>query len=70
MQGGACVRLYRTDRIYCQQKSKKAGFADAKVVATGGLGNIIVSETDVVDIYDPELTLEGLRIIYEKKQKG
>ena len=40
----------------------------ANVVATGGLGNIIVSETDVVDIYDPELTLEGLRIIYEKNK--
>ena len=53
---------------YIVNKIKKAGFANAKVVATGGLGNIIVSETDVVDIYDPELTLEGLRIIYEKNK--
>ena len=48
---------------------KMAGYENAKVVATGGLGNIIVSETDVIDIYDKNLTLEGLRIIYEKNKK-
>ena len=49
---------------------KEAGYQDAKVVATGGLGNIIVSETDVIDIYDPMLTLEGLRMIYEKYKEA
>ena len=67
MQGGL-VFGYIGQTEYIVNKIKKAGFADAKVVATGGLGNIIVSETDVVDIYDPELTLEGLRIIYEKNK--
>ena len=52
--------------LYLQQN----GFENAKVVATGGLGNIIVSETDVIDIYDKNLTLEGLRIIYEKRKKA
>ena len=42
---------------------------DAKVVATGGLGKIIAAETDVIDIYDSQLTLKGLRIIYEKNRK-
>ena len=37
-----------------------------KVVATGGLGRIISDETDVIDIYDSALTLDGLRILYEK----
>lgn len=67
MQGGL-VFGYIGQTEYIVNKIKKAGFANAKVVATGGLGNIIVSETDVVDIYDPELTLEGLRIIYEKNK--
>ena len=49
---------------------KAAGYENAKVVATGGLGNIIVPETDVIDIYDPMLTLEGLRMIYEKYKKA
>ncbi len=47
----------------------ESGYADAKVVATGGLGKIIASETDVIDVYDPQLTLKGLRIIYEKNKK-
>ena len=36
----------------------------AKVVATGGLADIIARETNVVDIVDPGLTLKGLHIIY------
>jgi type III pantothenate kinase len=37
-----------------------------KVVATGGLGSIIVPETDVIDEYDMMLTIKGLKYIYEK----
>ena len=40
-----------------------------KVVATGGLGRIISEETDMIDVYDAALTLDGLRIIYEKNAK-
>lgn len=69
MQGGL-VFGYIGQTEYIVNKIKAAGFADAKVVATGGLGNIIVPETDVIDIYDPNLTLEGLRMIYEKNKKA
>ena len=48
---------------------KESGLTDVKVVATGGLGRIIASETEVIDEYDPILTLEGLRMIYEKNLK-
>lgn len=37
----------------------------AKVIATGGLARTISSETKVVDVVDTELTLVGLRFIYE-----
>ena len=37
----------------------------AKVIATGGLADVIASETDVVDALEPDLTLVGLRLIYE-----
>lgn len=67
MQGGL-VFGYIGQTEYIVNKLKNTGFADAKVVATGGLGNIIVSETDAIDIYDPTLTLDGLRIIYEKNK--
>lgn len=36
-----------------------------KVIATGGLAPLFNQHTDVIDIIAPELTLEGLRIIYE-----
>jgi type III pantothenate kinase len=38
----------------------------ATVVATGGLAPIVIAHTDVVDNYEPWLTLEGLRIVYER----
>ena len=37
-----------------------------KVVATGGLGKIIADSTDKIDIYDSNLTLKGLRLIYNR----
>ena len=69
MQGGL-VFGYIGQVEYIVNKMKASGYEDAKVVATGGLGNIIVPETDAIDIYDPNLTLEGLRIIYEKHKEA
>lgn len=41
---------------------------DMKVIATGGLTDIIARETDVIDIVAPWLTLDGLRIIWDMNQ--
>jgi len=41
---------------------------EMKVIATGGLAEIVAKETKVVDILAPWLTLEGLRIIWELNQ--
>jgi len=38
---------------------------ETRIVATGGLAEIIAKETDVIDIVDPWLTLHGLRIVYD-----
>jgi len=40
----------------------------AHVVATGGLADIIAAETDVIEVVEPDLTLMGLRMIYEMNQ--
>jgi type III pantothenate kinase len=37
----------------------------AKVVATGGYAGLIAKETGVIDVVNPDLTLIGLRLIYE-----
>ena len=47
---------------------EESGLSDLKVVATGGLGRSIADETDSIDIYDSALTLEGLRMIYDKNR--
>jgi len=39
-----------------------------RVIATGGLAEVIARETEVIDVVDPWLTLHGLRIIYELNQ--
>ncbi|MDR3205430.1 MAG: type III pantothenate kinase [Deltaproteobacteria bacterium] len=39
----------------------------AAVVATGGLAALIAGETTVIEYIWPDLTMEGLKIIYEEK---
>jgi len=39
-----------------------------RVIATGGLAEIIANETQVIEVVNPWLTLEGLRMIWEMNQ--
>lgn len=39
--------------------------SDMKVIATGGLAEVVAKETKVIDIIAPWLTLDGLRLIWE-----
>ncbi len=43
---------------------------DMLVVATGGLAELIAQGTAVIDIVDPWLTLQGLRLIWEKENES
>jgi len=36
-----------------------------RVIATGGLAEVVAPETSAIDVIDPQLTLKGLRLIYE-----
>jgi type III pantothenate kinase len=38
------------------------------VVATGGLAILVAPETEMIDHVDPELTLRGLRIVWQRNQ--
>jgi type III pantothenate kinase len=38
---------------------------DMKVIATGGLAELVAGETKVIDVLAPWLTLDGLRIIWD-----
>ena len=41
---------------------------ETRVVATGGLAELIARETAVIDVVDPWLTLHGLRMVYEQNR--
>jgi type III pantothenate kinase len=41
---------------------------DMKVIATGGLAEVVARETKVIDVIAPWLTLDGLRMIWELNQ--
>lgn len=41
---------------------------EARVVATGGLAGLVASESKTIERVEPFLTLEGLRIIFEKNR--
>jgi type III pantothenate kinase len=47
---------------------KELGFK-AKVVVTGGYAGLIAKETGVIDVVNPDLTLIGLRLIYEMNKE-
>lgn len=52
-----------------KQEMEAMGEVNPKVVATGGLANLIAEGSNVIDEVIPYLTLEGLRIIYEKNRE-
>ncbi|MCH7787324.1 MAG: pantothenate kinase, partial [Chloroflexi bacterium] len=37
----------------------------SKIIATGGLATVVEKEVNIFDVVDPDLTLTGLRLIYE-----
>lgn len=42
--------------------------ADVKVIATGDMAEALAAETHTIQVVDPYLSLEGLRIIYERQR--
>lgn len=68
MQAGLFYGQIGQTEYIIRKVKEESELPNLKVVATGGLGRIIAEETDSINIYDSTLTMDGLRIIYEKNR--
>ena len=55
------------EKIVTEMK-RELGCPQAKVIATGGMAHMVKANSSVIDEIDPDLTLNGLRLIYEKNE--
>lgn len=68
MQAGVYFSCIGETSYIIRKFKEESQYKDLKVVATGGLGKIISNEVDMIDIYDQNLTLKGLEILYQKQK--
>lgn len=68
MQAGLIYGAIGQTEYIVKKMIEESKFENVKVVATGGLGRIIYDGTDVIQYYDENLTLNGLRMIYNKSK--
>ncbi|PJF39212.1 MAG: pantothenate kinase, partial [Phototrophicales bacterium] len=63
MQAGLVVGYVAMVEGLIHRIKAEIGTSSIKVIATGGLSGIVANLTNVFDVVDPWLTLEGLRLI-------
>lgn len=68
MQAGLVYGYIGQTEYIIKKIKEESGIQNLKVVATGGLGKIIADSTDAIQIYDPDLTLHGLRLINNRSK--
>ncbi len=66
MQTGLVYGYIGQVEYIVKRAKKEMNCPDLKIIATGGLSKIIMEGTDVIDHYDPLLTLKGLYLIHQK----
>ena len=69
MQSGLVFGQIGQAEYIIKKVKEESGLDNLKVVATGGLGRIIAEGTDAIDIYDANLTLKGIYLVYKKQNR-
>lgn len=68
MQAGIIYGTVGQVDFIVNKMRRELGEEKAAVVATGGLANVIAEESSTIGHIHPTLTLEGLRLIYERNR--
>lgn len=68
MQAGLVYGYIGQTEYIIKKIKEEAGIENIRTVATGGYGRLIAENTDSIQIYDSELTLKGLQLIYAKNR--
>ena len=68
IQAGAVLGYIGAIEYLIRQARAEMGEPEAKVVATGGLSRMVADNTGLIDAVDPQLVLDGLRMIYEREK--
>lgn len=53
----------------CARLKRELGYP-CRVIATGGLARLIAPQTESIEVVDDDLTLSGLRLLYERNAAG
>lgn len=69
MQSGLVYGQIGQTEYIIRRVKEEVGLDNMKTVVTGGLGRIIANETDAIDVYDPNLTLKGIYLVYKKQNR-
>ena len=69
MQAGLVYGYIGQVEYIVSRMIEEIGTKGIKVVATGGYGRMFHEETRAIDIFDPQLSLKGLKIIHDKNIK-
>ncbi|MEG1880098.1 MAG: type III pantothenate kinase [Oscillospiraceae bacterium] len=68
MQAGAIFGQVGQVEGIVRRIKEELCFEKCTVIATGGLANTIAPETEAIDTVDPMLTLDGLKLIYDRNK--
>ncbi|MCX4313741.1 MAG: type III pantothenate kinase [Clostridia bacterium] len=69
MQSGIIFGYSGMIQAMVERIKKETGFFDARVIATGGISDIVNKCVDIIDVVDRTLTLRGLNILYRMNSK-
>ena len=72
IQAGAVMGYIGAMEYLIRRTKQEMGYPeeDIKVVATGGLSRMVADNTDMIDLVDKDLILDGLRLIYRRYREA